>query len=193
MIELSDGENFVTIYKKNQPTNAINPRTVINLVSGVDNKFKLLEQNAVYITRKVDLFKINNIVFVNSRAVYESQFDFIAELQTKAEEGYLELVATNAFDFAQKVNDKISHFPKNDLKKLANSVKNNPILLKGDYNVICKQAKKYLKHTFKMNAAGQIEIKTQKEMKILIDILNRDYNQNEITKERFLTKNKKLI
>jgi hypothetical protein len=193
IIELSDGVESIEIYKRNQPTNAINPDRVINFFTGADNTFKLLDQNAIYMSKSMDVFKIKDILFINSRNVYESHFGFIAELQTKAETSYFELIADDGFSFEDNLSSKISKLSKNDLKKLANSTKNNPILLKKNYGAIIRQARKYEKHDFETDSDGCIKITTQKELKILISILNRDYNLNDATKERFLTKNKKLL
>lgn len=193
IIELSDGEEVITIYKRNQPTNAINPDRVINFFTGMDNTFKLLDQNAIYMSKSMDVFKINELLFINSRNVYESHFGFAAELQTKAETSYYELIADDGFSFDENLSNKLTKLSKYELKKLANSTKNNPILIKKNYSAIIRQAKKYEKHDFETDQDGCIKINTQKELKILISILNRDYNLNDATKERFLTKNKKLL
>ena len=193
IIELSDGNETITIYKRNQPTNAINPDRVINFFTGVDNTFKLLDQNAIYMSKSMDVFKINEILFINSRGVYETHFGFVAELRTKAEKSFFELIADEGFSFEEDLTNKISKLSKNELKKLANSTKNNPILLKKNYVAIIRQAKKYEKHDFEKDGNGCIKISSQKELKILISILNRDYNLNDATREKFLTKNKKLL
>ena len=193
LIEISNGTDFLTIYKRNQPTNAINPKNVINFISGTGNKLQLISQNAIYMNKSVDLFKVNDTVFINSRAVYESQFGFVAELKANAETGYIDLVATGAFDFSDGLQDKIKKFPKAELKKLSNLTKNNPIIISKNWKAILRQAKGYAKHELETNDDGTIKIKSQKELKILISILNRDYNRNDASRERFLTKNKKLI
>ncbi|MGB0933711.1 MAG: Kiwa anti-phage protein KwaB-like domain-containing protein [Lishizhenia sp.] len=193
LIEICNGEDNVTIYKRNQPTNAINPKKVINFISGTENKLKLIEQNAIYINKTVDLFKINHYVYINSRTVYEVQFGFIAELKAKAETGYIDLIGTGAFEFEEGLQDKIRKFPKAELKKLSSVSKNNPIIKNKKWKSVIRQAKKYAKHQFTTNEDGLIKITSQKELKILIKILNRDYNFNEASKELYYTKNKQLI
>jgi hypothetical protein len=193
LIEISNGTDHVTIYKRNQPTNAINPKTAINFFTGTDNKLKLIKQNATYMTKSVDLFKIGNTVLINSRSVYEHQFGFIAELQARAETGYIDLSSTGAFEFAEELQDKVQHLPKGELKKLKSLMKNNPIIENKNWKSVIKQARKYAKHDFEITEDGFIKIQSQKELKILISILNRDYNFNDASKERYLTKNKKLI
>jgi hypothetical protein len=193
LIEISNGTDNVTIYKRNQPTNAINPRTAINFFTGTDNKLQLINQNATYITKTIDLFKIGNTILINSRSVYEHQFGFIAELQTRAETGYVDLSATGAFQFAEELQGKVQHLPKGELKKLKSIMKSNPIIETKNWKSIIRQAKKYAKHDFELSEDGFIKIQTQKEFKILISILNRDFNFNDASKERFITKNKKLI
>jgi hypothetical protein len=193
LIELSDGNKTITVYKRNQPTNSITTKKYINFFTGTDNKFKLLNQNAIYISKSIDLFKINSTLFINSKTVYEFQFGFIAELQNKAEESYLELTTNEGFDFADELANKIIKLQKGELKKLTNAVKNNPILQTKNFNAIIRQSKAYANHKFEKDENGNIKIHSQKELKILISILNRDYNVNDATKEKFLTKNKKLL
>jgi hypothetical protein len=193
IIELYNGENIISIYKRNQPTNAINPDRVINFFTGSDDKFKLLDQNAIYMTKSIDLFKINDLLFINSRNVYELHFGFIAELQKKAESSYMELLSDNGFDFSEKLLKGLPPLSKNELKKITVSVRGNPILLSKNYKAIVKQAKRYERHKFEVDEEGIIKISTKKEFQILVRILNRDYNVNEATKELFLTKNKKLL
>lgn len=193
LIEISNGSESLTIYKRNQPTNAINPKTAINFVTGTDNKLQLIKQNAIYMYKQVDLFKINNTIFINSRSVYEHQFGFVAELKAKAEIGFVDLSTTGGFDFSEDLQDKVKKFPKSELKKLSNLTKNNPILEKKNWKAVLSQAKKYAKHQFDTNEDGTIKVTSQKELKLLISILNRDFNMNEASKEKFLTKNKKPI
>lgn len=193
LIEISNGSESVTIYKRNQPTNAINPKNVINFLTGTDNKLKLIKQDAIYINKQVDLFRIENNIFINSRSVYEHQFGFEEELKSKAETGFIDLSATGAFDFSEELQEKVKKFPKSELKKLSNLTKNNPIIENENWQAIIRQGKRYAKHEFETNEDGTIIIETQKELKILISILNRDFNFNDASKERFLTKNKKLI
>lgn len=193
LIELYDGNKTISIYKRNQPTNAINPKKVINFFAGTGNKFQLLDQNAVYITKTIDLFKIEDTVFINSKGVYESQFGFIAELQNRAENSYYELVSTEGFYFAEDLSCSIVKLQKGEMKKLTNAVKNNPILRNKNFTAIVHQSKNYANHKLELDDNGNIKITTQKELKILISILNRDFNMNDATKEKFLTKNKKLL
>lgn len=193
LIEISNGSDSLTIYKRNQPTNAINPKNVINFFTGTDNKLKLIDQNAIYLNHKVDLFKINDTIFINSRSVYEHQFGFSAELEVKAETGFVDLSTTGVFSFDENLQEKVKKFPKAELKKLSNLTKKNPILERKNWKAILSQAKKYAKHEFKIDENGLIKVTSQKELKLLISILNRDYNMNEASKEKFLTKNKKPI
>ncbi len=72
-------------------------------------------------------------------------------------------------------------------------MKDNPIIISGNWKSVIKQAKKYAKHEFQISACGLIQIQSQKEFKILLKILNRDYNFNDASKEMFVTKNKELI
>ncbi len=193
LIEISNGSENLTIYKRNQPTNAINPKNVINFFTGTDNKLELINQNAIYMNHRVDLFKINDTVYINSRSVYEHQFGFSAELKTKAETSFVELSATDGFVFNEDLQEKVKMFPKAELKKLCNLTKNNPILERKNWKAVLSQAKKYAKHEFETDENGMIKVKSQKELKLLISILNRDFNMNEASKEKFLTKNKKPI
>lgn len=193
LIEISNGSENLTIYKRNQPTNAINPKNVINFFTGTDNKLELINQNAIYMNHQVDLFKINDTVYINSRSVYENQFGFSAELKTKAETSFVELSATDGFVFNEDLQEKVKMFPKAELKKLCNLTKNNPILERKNWKAVLSQAKKYAKHEFETDENGMIKVKSQKELKLLISILNRDFNMNEASKEKFLTKNKKPI
>lgn len=193
LIEISNGSENLTIYKRNQPTNAINPKNVINFFTGTDNKLELINQNAIYMNHQVDLFKINDTVYINSRSVYENQFGFSAELKTKAETSFVELSATDGFVFNEDLQEKVKMFPKAELKKLCNLTKNNPILERKNWKAVLSKAKKYAKHEFETDENGMIKVKSQKELKLLISILNRDFNMNEASKEKFLTKNKKPI
>jgi hypothetical protein len=193
LIEISNGSESLTIYKRNQPTNAINPKNVINFFTGTDNKLELINQNAIYMNHQVDLFQINDTIFINSRSVYELQFGFSAELKTKAETSFVELAATDGFVFNEDLQEKVKMFPKAELKKLCNLTKNNPILERKNWKAVLSQAKKYAKHEFETDENGMIKVKSQKELKLLISILNRDFNMNEASKEKFLTKNKKPI
>lgn len=193
LIEISNGVDILSIYKRSQHTNALNPRKVINFMSGIDNKFKLIKSDTIYFNRQVDVFKIDDIVFINNRNVYEHHFGFVAELKKKAENSYINLLATNAFEFEQELQTKLSKLTKNELKKLSNCIKENPIIDKANYIAVIRQARRYAKHEFATNSQGKIIIKTLKELRLLISILNRDYNLNDATKERFLTRNKKLI
>jgi len=193
LIEISNGADYLTIYKRNQPTHAINPRTTINFLTGSDNKLQLINRNATYMTKKVDLFRINDTLLINSRSVYEQQFGFIAELQKRAVKGYEDLSALGVFEFSTELINKISYLPKGELKKLKMMMKDNPIIISGNWKSVIKQAKKYAKHEFQISACGLIQIQSQKEFKILLKILNRDYNFNDASKEMFVTKNKELI
>jgi hypothetical protein len=193
LIEISNGSDSLTIYKRNQPTNAINPDKVINFFTGTDNKLKLIHQNAIYINHQIDLFKINDTIFINRRTVYEHQFGFSAELKAMAEIGFVDLLATGAFAFDENLQEKVKKLPKAELKKLSNLTKDNPILEEKKWKAVLKQAKKYAKHEFETDQNGLIKVRSQKELKILINILNRDFNMNEASKEKFLTKNKKPI
>ncbi len=193
LIEISNGSENLTVYKRNQPTNAINPKNVINFFTGTDNKLQLIQQTAIYMNHQVDLFKIKNTVFINSRFVYEHQFGFVAELKAKAETGFIDLSATGGFEFSEGLQDKVKHFPKSELKKLSKLTQNNPIIENKNWKAVLNQAKKYAKHEFTTNDDGLIRVTTQKELKLLINILNRDFNMNEASKEKFLTKNKKPI
>jgi hypothetical protein len=103
------------------------------------------------------------------------------------------LTTNDGFDFADDLTNKIVKLQKSELKKLTNAVKNNPILISKNYTAIIRQGKAYANHKFEKDDFGNIKIHTQKELKILISILNRDYNMNDATKEKFLTKNKKLL
>ena len=58
LIEISNGTDFLTIYKRNQPTNAINPKNVINFLSGTGNKLKLIPQNAIYMISRLIYSKL---------------------------------------------------------------------------------------------------------------------------------------
>jgi hypothetical protein len=193
LIEISNGLENLTIYKRNQPTNAINPQNVINFFTGTDNKIQLFQQNAIYINKQIDVFKISDTIFINNRSVYETHFGFTAELKAKAEMGFTELLAFRSFDFSDKLQDKVKNFSKEELKKLSSLTRNNPILETKNWDAILFQARNYAKHNFETNADGSIKIKTQKELKLLISILNRDFNLNEASQEKFLTKNKKQI
>ncbi len=193
LIEISNGSESLTIYKRNQPTNAINPNNVINFFTGTDNKLQLIRQNAIYMNHQVDLFRIKDTVFINSRSVYEHQFGFVAELKAKAETGFVDLSAIGGFEFSEDLQDKVKHFPKSELKKLSNLTKNNPIIENKNWKAVLSQAKNYAKYEFTKNSDGMIIVKTQKELKLLISILNRDFNMNEASKEKFFTKNKKPI
>ena len=193
LIEISNGENFITIYKRNQPTNAVNPQNVINFFTGANNKLALLNQNAIYLTKQIDLFKLGDTILINSRSVYEHQFGFEAELKSKAETGFIDLLGTGAFSFNEDLQEKVKKFPKSELKKLSNLTKNNPIIEKQNWQSIIRQGKRYAKHDFEKDENGLIIINSQKELKVLISILNRDFNVNDASKEKFLTKNKKLI
>ncbi len=55
LIEISNGTDFLTIYKRNQATNAINPKKVINFLTGTDNKLQLIQQNAIYMNKQIDI------------------------------------------------------------------------------------------------------------------------------------------
>ena len=193
IIDISNGDETISLYKRNQPTNAINPRKVINFLTGTDNKLQLITQNAIYLTKTIDLFIIEDTILINSRNVYESQFGFVAQLKNKAIEGYAELIKIGTFAFKDELGDKIGNFPKGELKKLNNILKDNPIIIKKNWKSIVRQAKQYSGHEFEISSDGTININSQKELKILISILNRDFNINDASKERFLTKNKKLI
>jgi hypothetical protein len=193
VIELSNGKTEISIYKRNQPTNAINPKNAINFFTGTDNKLKLIQQNSTYLNNKIDLFVIDNVIFINSRFVYESQFGFEAELKTKAETGFVDLYSIPEFDINFDLQEKVRKLPKSELKKLSNLTKNNPIIQKKNWKSILSQAKRFAKHEFELADDGAIKINTQKELKLLISILNRDFNINDASKEKFLTKNKQLI
>jgi hypothetical protein len=193
LIEISNGSENLTIYKRNQPTNAINPKNVINFFTGTNNKLQLIHQNAIYMNHQIDLFKIKDTIFINSRSVYENHFGFTAELKAKAETGFVDLSATGAFVFNEDLQEKVKKFPKAELKKLSNLTKNNPILENKNWKAVLSQAKKYAKYEFGTDENGMIKVTSQKELRLLVSILNRDFNMNEASKEKFLTKNKKPI
>ncbi|HKC69733.1 MAG TPA: Kiwa anti-phage protein KwaB-like domain-containing protein [Bacteroidia bacterium] len=193
IIELSDGTNYLTLYKRNQATHAVNPDKMINFFTGADNQLKLINQSAIYLTKSIDLFKIDNTIFINSRSVYENQFGFVAQLKARAETGFVDLSAITAFDIDISVQDYVKKLPKGMLKKLSTVATSNPIIEQEKWTEITRQARRYARHEFDTRADGAIKIQTKKELIILINILNRDYNYNTASKERYLTKNKKLI
>ena len=193
LIEMSNGADYLTIYKRNQPTNAVNPKTSINFLTGTDNKLQLINHNAIYITKKVDLFRIADTILIKSRTVYEQQFGFIAELQKRASKGYADLSMIGVFEFSIDLVNKISNLQKGELKKLKIIMKDNPIIESKNWKAVIKQAKKYAKHDFEILDNGVIKIQSLKELRILLSILNRDFNINDASKEKFLTKSKKLI
>ena len=193
LIEIYNGAETLSIYKRSQHFNAVNPRKVINFMFGVGNKFKLITNDSIYFNRQVDIFKIDDIVFINNRNLYENQFGFVAELNRKAEVSFVNLLTNSAFIFEQELSEKLTSLRKNELKKLSNCIKDNPILDKSKYTAIVRQARRYAKHEFELDITGKIKISTLKELRLLINILNRDFNVNDATKEKFLTKNKKLL
>lgn len=199
LIEFSNAEEKLFIYKQNIPTSAVSSSKVINIAFGQGNNFKLINEDAIHFNKSIDLMAINNEVIIISRAVYESRFGFKAELEKKAHAKFEQLTATNLFECKENIlRDSMDRLTKKAKKQLSNIDSNNPVLKKissGTYkkNPILIHAVKYVNHTFQVNSTGQIAVSTLEDLKVLIKILNRDYNINEITEEKFDTSSKKLL
>jgi hypothetical protein len=193
LVELHNGQDTMWIFKRNQPTNAVSTRRSINIFYGQDNNLQLVQQDTVYITKSIDLMLVGDKVIIINKNLYESVFGLREKLREKAQNSFLQIVATNAFSVEESIYDKVNTLPPRIQKKLVNAVRDNAILSAQKFRAIITSAKKYANHTLKTEVDGKIILSTKKDLKILIKILNQDYVKNEITNHRFDSKSKKKI
>lgn len=194
IIELSDGNNAIRIYKQSMPTHAVNSNKFINFFTGEDNNLELIKSDAIYFDRSMDILQFGQSVVIISKKTYEVRFGFINELTERARTSFDALIATGIFSHSADIQSKVEKLQKGEKKKLNNLMQNNLIMQKPNHKaLILRHAKKYVKHEFKIDEDGNIALSSQRDLKILIKVLNRDYNQHEITREKFDTNNKKLL
>lgn len=193
VIELYDGENYVRVFKKNMPTNAIKRSKYIGLIPAADHKFTNFKKDAVYFSKTIDIVNVADKLFVKNYSVYEINFGFKDVLNRKAAASFRELTAISGFFFTNNAIERFSKFNDSTKKKIVNCLINNPILEKENYKGITSQARKFLKYEFKTTAENKIKIDTVADIDTLISILNRDINYNTPAKEVYITKNKKLL
>lgn len=193
LIVISNGTEEVSIYKMNYSVNAVSSKKFINFVTGQGNALKIVKNDTLYMSKSIDVFRIDSDIFINNRTAYTKHFGFDAELRNRAEKGFVDLIATGGFEFSENARENAGKLSSNEMKKLGKLTKNNPIIENKNWKAVLKQAKTYAGLEYETTSTGLIKINSRNDLKVLIKILNRDYNLNEASKEKYLTKNKKLL
>ena len=110
----------------------------------------------------------------------------------KAGESLSEIHKIEGLKLADSLFTSYENLSKSTLKKLSNLKTDNPIVENGKLSEVKRQIKNYL--NYELNEKdGEININSKKELEILIKALNREYNMNEITKEKFETPSKRKL
>ncbi|MBL0329098.1 MAG: DUF4868 domain-containing protein [Bacteroidetes bacterium] len=193
LINLSDGEFEISLFKKSMPTQALKKSRFYNLVAGTDDKFNIINSDILVFPRSYDVISINKRLIIINYSIYEKYFGFKEVLKRRAMVSFAQLAKISGFFFTQNAILKFPSLSSTMQKKLVNCLVNNPILNKENYDGIKTQARRYLKQEFAINAESKIVINSKKELQNLIIILNRDINYNAPAKEVYLTRNKKLL
>lgn len=193
VIELYDGENYIRVFKKNMPTNAIKKSKYIGIFPAKDHKFTNFRKDGVYFSKTIDVINVKEKLFIKNYGVYETNFDFKEVLNRRAAEAFRKLTRISGFFFTEKAIDHFTKFNNSTKKKIVNCLQDNPILEKENYIGIKSQARKHLRYEFDTTADGRIKIDTKKDIETLISILNRDITYNPPAKEVYSTKSKTLL
>lgn len=184
----------IRIFKKNIPTAALKKTKIVNLFQNDNGKFTSIQKDSIYFGKSIDIFRLEDKIFIKDYNTYESSFGFDVVLQRKLQETLKYLLTVPGFHFTEKGIRNASNLSKEKQKKLISCVTNNPIIANEKFKAFKIQSKKYLKHEFKVTMVGdKIIIDTKKDVDHLITILNREINKNSASNEVFLTPRKKLI
>jgi hypothetical protein len=181
------------IFKKNMPTQTMSKKRYIGIINLDQHSFTQIDRDAIYFSKSIDMFCIDDSLIIQNYGVYESNFGFKELINLKAQSSFAELAKISAFWFSPKAIEKYTSLSLNTRKKLINCLNNNPILKRENYEAIKKQAKRHLKREFEVTKDGKIMINSKIDLETLITILNRDINYNEPAREVYLTRNKKLL
>lgn len=183
----------IRMFKKNIPTAALKKNKIVNLFRSDDGKFSSIQRDTIYFGKSIDLFRLDDTVFIRDYNTYESSFGFDVILKKKLQETLKQLLKVKGFHFTEKGIENVSKLSKEKQRKLISCVMNNPILVQEKFKAIKSQAKRYLKHEFKTTNDNRLIIDTKSDVGHLITTLNREINRNSASNEVFLTPRKKLL
>lgn len=186
-------EKEIRIFKKNIPTAALKKTKIVNLFKNDNGKFSSVQRDSIYFGKSIDIFRLDDTIFIRDYNTYESSFGFDVILKKKLKETLKLLLKVKGFHFTDKGIENVSKLSKEKQRKLVSCVTNNPILVQEKFKAIKSQAKRYLKHEFKTTNDDKLIIDTKKDVDHLITTLNREINKNSASNEVFLTPRKKLI
>lgn len=195
VIDLYNGitNQTVRVFKKALPTQAMKRSKVFGISFNDDGRFKSMDKDTVFFQKNIDIFQIEKNLIIKNYNVYESSFKFDEILKLRVQDSLKVLLKIPGLEFTQNAIEYISHLTNTRRKKLINCVIDNKIITDEKYKTIKSQAKRYLKHEFKVSPADKIIVNSKKDVNNLITILNREINKNSATNEVFHTPSKKLL
>ena len=192
VIEFDNGHESIRMFKKHYSMNSVRNDKSFNIFKADRNRIKLIENDTVHFNQSIDIVKIGNQSIIFNIKVYEKFFGFNSVLIKKAGESLSEIHEIEGINLAESLFTSYENLSKSTLKKLSNLKTDNPIVENGKLLEVKMQVKNYLNYDLK-EKDGSITINSKKELEILIKALNREYNMNEITKEKFETPSKKKL
>lgn len=189
VIEVDTGDKKIKIFKKNAPVHAFGSAgSWIRFMSGEDDHLKLLtDEEVLRIEVDFSVVQDGEDLIIRSRKVYEKNFGFRSEIESRAKKAFIELKDLNVFEISDDMEEKIPKLTKTTLKKFGQVLNNNPIINGANWDGVVQHAKDYKGYEFKKAESGKIRLKSIKDFDMMIKVLNREFNKNELTDERFET------
>lgn len=190
VIELDNGTDKLKIFKKTYPIQVVKERSTHNFFAE-DGGLKLFKKDLFQLNDKIHLINFEDKVIIVAHKVYLDYFGFKEMLREKAELNLLTIHGTGHFEINERIN--VGSLSQSYQKKLKSCVETSPIFKNRNFVDLQEHTKKYSGREIKLTDTGFFKINSKKDLEVLIDFLNRDYNKNEVTGELFKTPSKKLV
>ncbi len=190
IIELDNGQDKLKIFKKTYPIQVIKKRTTHNFFSN-EGSLKLFKKDLFQLNDKIHILSTGDQLVIVAKKVYLDYFGFKERLRKDAELNLASIQATNKFEVSERIN--VGSLTQSYQKKLKACVEQSPIYLNQNFTRLQQHSKEYGGREIKINDDGLFNIKSKKDLIVLIDFLNRDFNKNEVTGEVFKTPSKKRV
>lgn len=185
-IFLGDYDNHIQIYRKQMPINLFK-RGKIYLIKGHDTQFDSIKEEFLRIDSKIDIFKIDNFVFVNNISILERHYEFKDIIETEATNTISSISSLNILGNIEVLEERVTDTT--FARKLSKISTSSPVFTLSTDNIMqFVKSHNKLSCEFRYNQDNsQIILDTKKSQDYFIKLMNDDFLHSELTKFDYVT------
>lgn len=180
-ITISDGEDTITLYKKNYPISVLQRGTTIFFTKDKEN-IDELKKDVLKIDRNFQFLTINNYIIIANISMLENQLGYSDVITQKAQEAVSVIASLNFLEDIAKLEEMAKT---TRIAKKINLTKDSIVLsiIRSDLEKIKSfiDSIEDLKKSLKFNGDGKLKVNTKTGVEKLLKLLDDAYLKSELT------------